>query len=242
MTTGSPLLVNWWSRFNDPLLSSLITQALKANTSVRKAQAVLLQARALRDVSAAALLPGLNTSASAQRATAGRESTGNKFQAGLDASWEIDVFGANRDALAASEATALSSAASLGDVQVSIAAEVALGYITLRGNQTRLTTTAANLAGQRETLQITQWRLQAGLVTSVEAEQARAAVAQTSSQLPALQSTIELSIHALSVLTGAPPATLSSALAEAAPIPQASDDLTLSIPAETLRQRADVRC
>jgi outer membrane protein, multidrug efflux system len=241
MATGSPQRVDWWSRFNDPLLSSLITQALEANTNVKNARAALLQARALRDVSAAALLPGLNASASAQRGTAGRESTGNNFQLGLDASWEIDIFGANRYALAASEATALSSAASLGDVQVSIAAEVALGYITLRGTQTRIMTTAANLASQRETLQITQWRLQAGLVTSVEAEQARAAVEQTSSQLPALQTSIALSFHSLSVLTGQPPAALSSALSSAVPIPQATDDFTLSIPAETLRQRADVR-
>jgi outer membrane protein TolC len=174
MTTGSPLLVDWWSRFNDLQLSNLIIEALKANTNVKSARAALLQARALRDVSAAALLPGLNASASAQRGTTGRKSMGNNFQLGLDASWEIDIFGANRDALAASEATALSGAASLSDVQASIAAEVALGYIALRGTQTRLTATAANFASQQEMLQITQWRLQAGLVTSAEADAARA--------------------------------------------------------------------
>ena len=142
-------------------------------------QAALRQARALRDVAAAALVPTVGSSASAQRSTAGGKSTGNSFQAGLDASWELDIFGANRSALAASEATAQASAASLGDVQVSIAAEVALDYIALRGAQARLAIASDNLASQQETLQITQWRLQAGLVTSLEAEQARAAAEQT---------------------------------------------------------------
>ena len=100
------------------------------------------------------------------------------------------------------------SAASLGDVQVSIAAEVALGYITLRGAQARLAIASDNLASQLETLQITQWRLQAGLVTSLEAEQARAAAEQTRAQLPALQTSIEQTRHALAVLTGQPPAAL----------------------------------
>jgi NodT family efflux transporter outer membrane factor (OMF) lipoprotein len=131
--------------------------------------------------------------------------------------------------------------ASLGDVQVSIAAEVALDYIALRGAQARLAIADANLASQLETLQITQWRLQAGLVTSLEAEQARAAAEQTSAQLPALQTSIEQTWHALAVLTGQPPAALDGVLAVASPVPQAAGDLVLSFPAETLRQRPDVR-
>jgi NodT family efflux transporter outer membrane factor (OMF) lipoprotein len=129
----------------------------------------------------------------------------------------------------------------LGDVQISIAAEIALGYIALRGAQARLAIANDNLASQRETLQITQWREQAGLVTSVEAEQARAATEQTSAQLPALQTSIAQSGHAIAVLIGQPPAALSMELAAISPVPQAADALTLSIPAETLRQRPDVR-
>ena len=162
-------------------------------------------------------------------------------RASLDASWEPDIFGSNRSALAASAATASASAASLGDVQVSIAAEVALNYIALRGAQARLAIAEANLASQLETLQITQWRLQAGLVTSLEAEQARAAAAQTRALLPALQTSIQQARHAIAVLTGQPPAALATVLASASAIPQAADDLALSIPAETLRQRPDVR-
>ena len=124
-------------------------------------------------------MAALDSSASAQRSKSGSNSAVDRFTAGFDASWELDIFGANRSALDTSEATARASAASLGDVQVSIAAEVALAYITLRDAQARLEIANDNLASQRETLQITQWRLQAGLVTSIEAEQARTAVEQT---------------------------------------------------------------
>ena len=234
-------LVEWWSRFDDPLLAALVAQAMQSNTSVNTAKAALQQARALRDVSAAALWPTVGVSASAGRSKSGHNSAVNNFSAGLDASWELDVFGVNRNALEASEATAQASAASLGDMQVSIAAEVALDYITLRGAQARLAIADDNLASQQETLQITQWRLQAGLVTSVEAEQARASAEQTSALTPALQTSIEQTRHALAVLTGQPPAALSSVLAAAGPVPQAADDLALSFPAETLRQRPDVR-
>ena len=242
---GSSSLAQWWLRFDDPLLASLVDQALQANADVKSAEAALRQARALRDVVAAGLLPAVDASASARHDTSGvksgSRSSRNSFNAGLDASWEIDIFGANRSALQASEATAQASVANLGDVQVSIAAEVALDYITLRGTQARLAIAENNLSSQQETLQITQWRLQAGLVTSVEAEQARAAAEQTSAQLPALQTSIEQSRHTLAVLTGQPPAALSAVLAASSPVPRAADDLALSIPTDTLRQRPDVR-
>jgi outer membrane protein TolC len=192
-------LAQWWLRFGDPQLASLVTQALQANTSVKSAQAALREARALRDVSAAGLRPALGSSASARRSVAGGRSAGNSFSAGLDASWEPDVFGVHRSALDASEASARASAASLGDTQVSVAAEVALNYITLRSAQARLAIALDNLASQEETLQITQWRLQAGLVTSLETEQARAATEQTRAQVPALQTSIEQARHALAV-------------------------------------------
>jgi outer membrane protein, multidrug efflux system len=234
----------WWSHFDDPLLARLVASALQANTSVTGAQASLRQARALRDVAAAGLFPTLDGSASAKRLTTGMGSSRNttdSFQAGLDANWELDIFGATRSALNASEASVRASAASLGDVQVSVAAEVALDYIALRGAQSRLAIASDNLSSQQETLQITQWRRQAGLVTSVEAEQARTAAEQTSALLPALQTTIAQTQHALAVLTGQPPAALSGLLGAAAPVPQVDDELALSLPAEVLRQRADVR-
>lgn len=239
-STTPTSLAQWWQRFDDPLLVSLVEQAMQANTRVLVAQAALRQARAQRNVSAAALSPTLGSSASAQR-NPGSGSSGNTFQAGLDAGWELDVFGANRSAVDAGDAVATASVASLGDVQVSIAAEVALSYITLRSAQQRLVIANANLASQADTLQITQWRVQAGLATSLESEQARAAVEQTRAQLPLLQTQIEQSRNALAVLTGQPPGALATELGPVVPVPSAPADIALGFPADTLRQRADVR-
>ena len=239
--TSTTALPQWWQGFGDPQLTDFVQQALQAHTSVRAAQAALQQARAQLDVQNAGLAPRVGASASAQRSKAGGASAGNSFQAGLDASWEPDVWGGQRSAIAASEADAQAAQANLGAVQVSLAAEVAINYITLRSLQERLAIARSNLANQQETLQISQWRLQAGLVTSLVTEQARAATAQTAAQIPALQASMAQSRHALAVLTGQPPGALESALADARPLPQPADTLALAIPAETLRQRPDVR-
>jgi NodT family efflux transporter outer membrane factor (OMF) lipoprotein len=233
-------LANWWQRFDDPLLGQLISRTLVANTSVRGAQAALQQARALRDVASAGLWPSVGGSASAGRNRSG-DNTANRFQVGLDASWELDIFGANRAAVRALDASANASAATLTGVQVSLAAEVALDYIALRSAQERLGIAQANLTSQQETLQLTDWRLQAGLVTTLEAEQARASAEQTAAQIPALQTTIAQSSHALSVLTGKAPTALATTLAAIAPVPQVAGDWAMAFPAETLRQRPDVR-
>jgi NodT family efflux transporter outer membrane factor (OMF) lipoprotein len=231
----------WWSSFNDPLLSQLITTSLDANTSIRSAQAALQQARALRDVKVASSGPGLTLSGSAQRNQTEFSDASNSFKAGLDASWEVDIFGGNRASINASESDAQAAAASLRDVQVSIAAEVALAYIQLRGSQAQLAIAQNNLSSQKETLQLTQWRAQAGLVTSLEVEQAQTSVAQTAAQIPALQTSIAQTRHSLAVLTGQRPLELDILLAPAQPVPRATQDLAEQIPADTLRQRADVR-
>lgn len=240
-TAASASLAVWWQRFNDPQLTALVTQSLQANTDVRTAQAALRQARALRDVSAAGLGPALNTSASAQRSKAASTGTSNLFKAGFDASWEPDVFGGNRSALNATEADAQATEASLADTQVSIAAEVAVAYIQLRGLQAQLGIAQRNLASQNETLQITRWQTQAGLSTSLEVEQALTSSEQTSATIPVLQTSLAKARHSLAVLTGQTPDALEAALADSRPVPQAAADLALDIPAQTLRQRPDVR-
>ena len=234
-------LGDWWQRFDDPRLDTLVDRALQANLSVQTAQAALQQAQALRDQAAAALWPTLGATVSAQQGSADGQRTGGVVQAGLSAGWVLDVFGAHRSALAASRATVQASAALAGDVRVGIAAEVALSYVVLRSGQARLAIARANLASQEETLQITQWREQAGLVTRLDVEQQRTAVEQTRALLPAQQAGIELAQHALAVLCGQPPAALTALLTPPAPVPQDRADVTPDIPAQTLRQRADVR-
>jgi NodT family efflux transporter outer membrane factor (OMF) lipoprotein len=222
-------------------LSTLVTQALQSNTSIRSAQATLQQARALRDVSSAARVPNVKASTSAQRSDSNGTNTVNTYGLNLGASWDLDMFGGQRSAVNAADADALASQASLGDVQVSVAAEVALAYIQLRGLQSQLTIARNNLVSQQETLQITDWRAQAGLITTLEVAQALSASEQTSAQIPLLSANMAKARHALAVLTGQRPDALEALLGPAQALPQAAAQETQNIPAQTLRQRADVR-
>lgn len=232
-------LARWWQGLGDAQLGALVEQALQANPSLASTQAALRQARAQRDVTAAGLAPSVDGSGSAQRSRSGN-STGNSFSTGLDASWELDVFGRLASGVAASDADVRTAQATLEGARVSLAAEVALSYIELRNLQQRLAIARSNLASQQETLQITDWRMQAGLTTSLATEQARAQAAQTAAQVPALEASLAQTRHALAVLTGQNPAALDAQLAAVVGVPQAPDALALQIPAETLRQRPDV--
>jgi len=238
---GHGASADWWRRFGDPLLDRLVDRALVSNTSVSSAQAALRQAWALRDLAAAALWPVLAGTASAQHGSSGGHSTGNVFAAGANVNWVPDVFGGNRSAVDAAEAAANASGASLGDVKVQVAAEVGLDYILHRAARTRLAIAGENLASQEETLQITRWRLQAGLVSAVEAQQAEAAVEQTRATLPLLRTSIDQSAHAIALLVGEAPAALNAELGAGAGVPRVDADVPVGIPADTLRQRADVR-
>ena len=164
----------WWLRFDDPTLTSLIEVSLHANTSIRSAEAVLHEAQAAREVASAALWPLLTGAISVQRSRTGHQDAQDNWQAGLEASWAADLFGVNRSAVRASVAALEASAATLGDAQVAVTAEVALDYILLRSAQARRAIAADSLASQQDTLQIAAWREQAGLATGLDTEQARA--------------------------------------------------------------------
>ncbi len=240
-TTAAPSLAEWWQRFDDPQLASLVAQALQANTDVRSAQAVLRQSRAQRDVTAAGLLPAVNASAAAQRSKTGNNDAVNSYQAGFDASWEPDIFGGIASGVAAADADTRAAAASLANVQVSIAAETAAVYMELRALELRLTIARDNLASQEETLQIADWRAQAGLTTALDVEQARTSTELTRAQIPALGTSIAQARSRLALLTGVTPEAMQAAWHASGTVPVADDTLALSFPADTLRQRPDVR-
>ena len=145
-TQSSAAASPWWGEFNDPLLAQLIQQAMQANPTILSSQAALRQARALRDVKLAATRPNLTVSGSVQRSTADNTPASINFSTGLDASWELDVFGANQSALANSEADLAVAKANLRDVQLSMTAEVALAYIQLRGLQAQIGIAEHNLS------------------------------------------------------------------------------------------------
>ncbi len=238
-------LAQWWNRFNDPLLSEMVLQALQHNTDIRTAKAALQQSRAVRDAKVAGLLPRVGASVSAQSSRTNSDDRTDSFQAGFDASWEPDVFGGQRSGINAADADEQVARTGLGQVQVSLAAEVAVTYIELRSLQARLAIARSNLAAQMETLQLARWRAQAGLASSLDVEQALAASEQTSAQLPALSTSLAQTFSSLSVLTGLPQMELQSHVAADGArlglVPQAPAAMAVAIPAQTLRQRPDVR-
>src|SRR5208337_4173368 len=141
-TVQSPTgdLSQWWTRLGDPVLSDLIAQALKKNTSLRTARANLREARAERSLAAANRFPTVTgtVSGSGSESNSSGSSAGNTFSAELDASWDPDVFGAKRQALRAADADLATSAADLQSTQVALIAEIATDYVDLRSYQTRL--------------------------------------------------------------------------------------------------------
>jgi outer membrane protein, multidrug efflux system len=232
----------WWRGFDDPLLSRLVQQALAANTDVRIAQARLRAARAASAVAGAALAPTIGAYGSASRSNTSGQPATTEYGLGFDASWEIDVFGGLRRGAAAAQADEQQASATLASTQVSLAAEVARNYVELRSYQVRLVITRANLASQSETVQLTEWRAQAGLVSAIDVEQARTNREQTQAQVPVLETALAQSRHALALLLDQPPSALDRELAasDAPAVPQASDDVALGIPAELLRRRPDI--
>jgi len=235
----------WWRQLNDPLLTGLMDEALQASPDLRLAQARLREARARRGVAAAGRFPELTAAAAARRSHASGEvgsgTTNDLFSAGLDAGWEIDIFGGVRRSVEAAEADAAAIAADLGDTRVSLTAEVALNYVEVRGLQQRLAIARANLASQSETQQLTEWRQQAGLVGAQDVEQARSNREQTRAQIPSLETSLAETEHRLDILIGKAPGTVHPRLAAARDLPSMPARVAVGIPADTLRRRPDIR-
>ncbi|MDY0011862.1 MAG: efflux transporter outer membrane subunit [Rhodocyclaceae bacterium] len=237
-------LAQWWHQLGDPQLDRLIDEALAASPDLAAARARLAQARALRDVAGADRFPTVTASISRNRSRGSREigsgAPRDLYRAGFDASWEPDVFGGQARGLEAAQADLEASAASLGHTRVSLVAEVALNYVELRAFQTRQAVARANQASQAETLQLTEWRAQAGLTTFLDVEQARGNLAQTTALLPTLATGEAQAQHRLAVLTGQAPGALIERLATPTPMPVLPERIAVGIPAQTLGQRPDV--
>lgn len=235
---GDPDIAQWWRGLGDSRLTALVEDALRANPDLGAARAALREARSLRSVAAAALGPAVDGAASASRGNTGGRRT-ERYSLAVDASWEADLFGARRLDLAAAAADAQRVEARLADVQVSLAAEVALQYVALISAERRLAIARANLASQSETLQLTKWRVQAGLASSVELEQARSNREQTAATIPQFEASRGAAEHALAALTGAAPGTL--ALAPGSALPAVPARIAAGIPAALLHRRPDLR-
>ncbi|GAB6111383.1 efflux transporter outer membrane subunit [Desulfomicrobium salsuginis] len=241
----APDLGSWWDNLDDQLLSEIVREALDANLDLRSAQARLKEARARRAVALAGFFPAVSASGSGSRSQSSRETgsgmTRELYSGSLDANWELDVFGGTRRGYEAAEADFESSEAGLRATQVSIAAEAALGYVEMRTLQERLRIARDNLASQTETLQLTQWRAQAGLVDSQDVAQARSNLEQTRSQIPALETSLAETRHSLEILLGKTPGAMRDRLDVEGGLPAVPERIAVGIPADTLRQRPDIR-
>lgn len=240
LSTGTADLSQWWTNFNDPVLSSLIKQAVAGNLDLRLAKARLQEARARVGVSNSAEFPALSANVSASRSRS-QGQTRNLFAAGFDAGWELDIFGGVRRANEAAEADLVASEEDLRDVLISLLGEVATNYLEARTYQGRLSAAAENLQLQEDTLQLADWRNQAGLSDELAVQQARYNLAATRAQLPALRTGLSASRNRLAVLTGAEPGRIYELLKEPAPVPTPPLTVTIGVPAEALRQRPDLR-
>jgi NodT family efflux transporter outer membrane factor (OMF) lipoprotein len=237
--TGAEL-ADWWRNFNDPVLSSLITQAVAGNLDLQLAKARLHEARARLGIARAGELPTLTGTGSASRSRS-QGQTFNLFAAGFDAGWELDIFGGVRRAQEAAEADLTAAEEDRAAVLVSLLGEVATNYLEARTYQGRLRAATENIKLQEETLQLADWRNQAGLSDELAVQQARYNLAATRAQLPSLRTGLAASLNRLAVLTGVEPGRLHEVLQEPAPIPAPPLQVLVGVPAETLRQRPDLR-
>ena len=238
-------LAAWWTRFNDPVLDQLVSDALAHNPGVRLALSRIAQSRATRTVEKSGLFPSLNAGVSGQGSRTRDHRTdavteGDSYSASLDASWEIDLFGKQRLALAAADADLAQTEENFYAAQVSLAAEVATAYVNLRSAETQLAVVRRSLASREETTRLTRWRQEAGVGDILDTRQAESSLEQARAAIPALEQSAAETRNQLAVLSGRTPGSLNSLLASTARVPTAPAALAVGIPAETLRQRPDI--
>jgi multidrug efflux system outer membrane protein len=234
-------LAAWWRQLGDPQLDSIVERALAGNLDLAVAATRLRQAREAAVQARAARVPTIDASGGVRQTLDVNGHSDTNFSAGGDAAWEADLFGGISRSIEAARAEEQGVAFDLGAVRVSMVGEVVTNYVQARLAQQQLAIARDTLAIADDNLEIAGWRLRAGLVSSLDVEQARGARAQTAASIPNFERSFSAAAYRLSVLTGQPPAALMSELQAVRPIPEAPAEVTVGIPADTLRQRPDVR-
>ena len=242
---------NWWQTFNDPVLDRLIDKAYQENLPLRIAGVRILEARALLGIAIGGLYPQTQqVSGSLQYnrlsehglvAASGQELQYWQSEVGVNASWEIDFWGKFRRAIESADAGWLATVADYDGVLVSLTADVANSYITIRTLEKRIEIARQNVETQNENLKIAEARFKYGTVTELDVEQARTVLNSTLASIPSLEAQLRQTEHALSVLLGLAPGDLSDYLKGASEIPVAPSQVVVGIPADLLRRRPDVR-
>ncbi len=236
------VLGQWWRQFDDPLVAQLIDSAQSASATLASAQSRIEQARATRVAAGAALLPALDASASASR---GRQDLfsplASSASAGVQASWEIDVFGGRRAGKRAAEQRLLGAQAGWHDARVAVAAETATTYTALRACEAQTEQQRADTASRAQTARLTELSAKAGFEAPASAALARASAAQANGLLTQRRAQCDSLVKALVALTALPEPALRAQLSSAtAKVPQPAQLSVPSVPAQALAQRPDV--
>jgi NodT family efflux transporter outer membrane factor (OMF) lipoprotein len=237
-------LSRWWQQLNDPLLVALIDAAQAESPTLATARSRALQARAARATARAALLPSLDASANASRGF--NESAGglaSTAQGLLQAGWEADLFGANRATVAAARARAEGAEAGWHDARVSVTAEVANAYFSLRSCERQLAVAQSDAGSRAETSRLTELSTRAGFQAPATAALARASSAEASARVTQQRALCDLDVKALVALSAIDEAVLRRRLAEVpaqAPGMPPALFAVAAVPAGMLAQRPDL--
>ncbi|WP_280153487.1 efflux transporter outer membrane subunit [Piscinibacter sp. XHJ-5] len=235
-------LKRWWEQFDDPLLAQLVAAAQDVSPTLASAASRIEQARAARVAAGAALLPQVDGTASIVR---GRQDfvspLGSQAAAGVQAGWELDLFGARRSARDAARARLTSAEAGWHEARVSVAAEVASAYLGLRACEAQLVTTETDARSRGETARLTELSARAGFQAPATEALSRASAAQARAQLAAQRAQCDVAVKALVALTGqAEPALRERLGARSSTLPQPAQIAVGAVPAEVLNQRPDL--
>jgi len=268
ITTEPPEYRDWWRVFDDPVLSALVDTAYRQNLKLRIAGVRVLQARAELGIVIGQWFPqtqqanGTATyneigsgvgfgafgsrsggSGATQTTTPVSTQSLSYFESvlGLTASWEVDFWGKFRRAIESAEMSLLASVASYDAALVTLTADVASNYVSIRTLEERLRIAEENVVLQTESLRIAQVRYRAGATGERDVQQALTQLRSTQATVPQLETQVRQAFNALGILLGRPPAEAADLLSEARPIPCVPSRVSTGIPIDLLRRRPDIR-
>jgi outer membrane protein, multidrug efflux system len=244
----------WWTNFGDPVLNHLIDGARQSAPDLAEAEARVREARALRGIEGAAEYPEVDAGAGYARTHGsanvpvgvppgglGPGIDGNLWQAGFDASWEIDVFGGTRRRIEAANAAYEASVAGREDATLTLTGEIARDYVVLRGAQRQLAVAQENLSIQRDSFALTRSQFDAGLASRLDVLRAQAQVEATEAEIPTFVVDARTAIYRIGALMGVPPESLLAELEAPQPIPMPIADVPVGLPSDLLQRRPDIR-
>jgi NodT family efflux transporter outer membrane factor (OMF) lipoprotein len=251
-TAGPTSFEQWWTGFHDPILESLVVRAVDGNLDLKISAARIREARAARGIAIAAALPQISASGGYSRskqlvarvdgvALAEGSSPRNVFEAGFDASWEIDVFGGVRRDAEAALAQVEAAEEAREDLLVTLVADVARNYIELRGAERQIDILDETVESQKDSLALAQARFDSGLGAELDVSRAEGLLAATVAQRPVLEVLRRESALRIGVLLGRDPEAVLAELDAPGTLPPAPPEVPQVLPSELLSRRPDLR-